>query len=159
VPQRLRLCEPRSGLDLHLTLLPSRAPESCAFLTQMFARPRQVEALHAMYTGPEISLPLDSAEAMAAWGDRPLRLENATAFPAAGDLVLTYLPAGLWAGSALPVFDLGLFYASGGRTLLPIGLVAGSVCATAAPEDLPAAAAACARLRRLGAAAVEVALV
>jgi hypothetical protein len=57
----------------------------------------------------------------------------------------------------MPVFNLGLFYAPGGRTLLPVGLLPGSVCARVEEADLPAVAEACARIRRLGAVTVELA--
>ena len=154
--RHLYLREPRSGLDVRLELLSSKAPQNAEFLWTFLEQPRSVDALHGMYTGPEISFPLDALAASEVWGEGALPLENATVFPAAGDLLLTYLPSRVWGGGERPVFDLGLFYAPGGRTLLPVGLIPGSVCARVAPQDVEAAAAACQRIRRIGAVVVEI---
>lgn len=155
----IRLCEPRSGLDVRLSLLWDKAPASCTFLWQVLTRPMDLAALHAIYTGPEISFPLDAARALAAAPPTGVALENATVFPAAGDLLLTCLPARVWNGSPDPVFDLGLFYAPGGRTLLPVGLVPGSLCARVPEQELAAVLAACQGIRRLGEVRVSLARV
>ena len=147
----IRFGEARSGLSARAVLLDDKAPANCAFLWRYLERPREIPALHAMWTGPEISCPIPDSEVPAADRDAGLPLENGTTFPAAGDILLAYVPPRAWGGVPAPVFDVGLFYGSGGRMLLPIGWIAGSLCAQIAPEDLPSAAAACGAIRRNGA--------
>lgn len=148
--RRVRLTEPRSGLDAEFRLLDEVAPENAAFLWGLLRMPLLVEALHAMWTGPEISMPIPFAAVTDAGLNVALPPENSTVHPAAGDLVLTYLPPRMWGGSPTPIFDLGLFYDHGGRTFFPIGWIPGSVCARL-DGDPDALRRACATIRRLGA--------
>lgn len=60
------------------------------------------------------------------------------------------LSARAWGRLPSPVSDIGPFYGAGGRTLLPIGWVAASLCAQLA-EDLSGTAEACSAIRRNGA--------
>lgn len=151
---RVAITEPSSGLAAMVTLLPEQAPANAAFLWAALARPRAVAAIHAMWTGPEISCPLPADTLDAALRDTPLPLENATVTPAPGDIVLTWLPPRLWGGGPDPVFDIGLYYGPGARCLFPIGWQAGSVVARVPPSDLADLAAACGRIRRGGACTV-----
>lgn len=148
---RFTIRESRSGLHAVARLLPERAPENAEFLWRYLAQTRAIPSLHAIYTGPEISLPIPSDHVP---GALALPLENATCFPAPGDILLTYLPARVWGGLPTPVFDLGLFYAAGARTLLPIGWTPGSLCARI-EHGLPQLETACAAIRRLGAVTLE----
>ncbi len=147
----IRFGEARSGLSARAVLLDDKAPASCDFLWRYLDRSREIPSLHAMWTGPEISCPIPDAEVPAADRDVGLPLENGTTFPAAGDILLAYVPPRAWGGIPAPVFDIGLFYGSGGRMLLPIGWVAASLCAQIVPDDLPGAAEACTAIRRNGA--------
>jgi hypothetical protein len=64
-------------------------------------------------------------------------LENATAYPEVGDIVLASLPAGSVKG--LPpgnFFDVGLFYGPGARMLMPFGWIMANVCARIVDADL-----------------------
>ncbi len=77
---------------------------------------------HAMWTGPELSIPLPSGNLPHEIDLSAVPLENATSFPRAGDVMLAWLAAGSVRG--LPsgdFFDIGLFYEEGGRLLMPFG--------------------------------------
>ena len=152
--RRVAISEPSSGLAATVALLPERAPVNCAFLWAALAEPCAVAAIHAMWTGPEISCPLPATALETTLRDTQLPLENATITPAPGDVVLTWLPPRLWGGGPDPVFDIGLYYGPGARCLFPIGWQAGSVVARVAPSDLAELAAACGRIRRGGACTV-----
>ena len=152
--QRVAITEPASGLAAVVTLLAEQAPANAAFLWAALAQPQEVAAIHAMWTGPEISCPLPATALEAALRDAPLPLENATITPAPGDIVLSWLPQRLWGGGPDPVFDIGLYYGPGARCLFPIGWQAGSVVARVPASDLAELAAACGRIRRAGACTV-----
>jgi hypothetical protein len=147
----IRLIEPQSGLSARCRLLDDAAPESAAFLWELAERKAGFEAMHAIWTGPEISVPMPSSalpEAMA----RPAILpENATSYPDAGDIVLAYLAAGSTKGLPPgPFYDIGLFYGGGGRLLMPFGWIQANVCARIVDEDLAKAQADCRTIRRNG---------
>ena len=144
----IRIREDRSGLSAVATLIEDRAPAHAGFLRDFFGTPRSIPAIHAMWTGPEISAPVPDAMLTAAQRAAGLPLENATIMPQPGEVVLTFLPPRVWGGGAAPVFDIGLFYGPGARLLFPIGWQPGSVCARIA--DVPALAAACGRIRQSG---------
>ena len=147
----IRIQEQRSGLDTAAVLLTDAAPANCAFLWDFLATPRDIPALHAIWTGPEISAPIPAAMLPDKHRAAGLPLENATVLPQPGELVLAYVPARVWGGGEAPVFDLGLFYGPHGRLFFPIGWHAGSVVARVAAADLPALADACKRIRAAGA--------
>jgi len=142
--------EPRSGLAATATLLDGQAPANARFLWSLLETAREVAAIHAMWTGPEISMPLPAAWTGADMRAQGLPLENATVMPQPGDCVLTFLPARLWGGGEMPVFDLGLFYGPHSRLFFPIGWQPGSVVARVAAEAVPETAEACAAIRRSG---------
>jgi len=148
---RLRIRSAASGLEVLANLLPAKAPENLAFLLAYLSAPRVVPGLHAMWTGPEISCPIPPDHLAGADYARALPPENATLHPQPGDVVLAYVPARMWGGNPDPIFDIGLFYGPGARMFFPVGWLAGSVVAQVRPEDRPALAEACTRIRRSGA--------
>ncbi len=147
----IRIQEERSGLDASAHLLTDAAPANCAFLWDFLATPRELAAIHAIWTGPEISAPLPASLVADKHRADGLPLENATVMPQPGEVVLAYLPPRVWGGGEAPVFDLGLFYGPHGRLFFPIGWHAGSVVARVDPAQVPALAAACKRIRESGA--------
>ncbi len=144
----LRATEAASGLDALFHLLDDKAPAGCAFLRHLLVEPRDIPAIHAMWTGPEISCPVPTAMVS---DSAALAPENATIHPQPGEVVLAYVPPRMWGGGPDAVFDIGLFYGPGARLLFPIGWLPGSVVAKAAPEALEALARACGAIRRAGA--------
>ena len=146
----LRIQSAASGLDVLAEFLPAKAPENVAFLSRYVQTPRVVSAIHAMWTGPEISCPIPPAHLAGADWTRALPPENATLHPQPGDVVLAYVPARMWGGNPDPIFDIGLFYGPGARMFFPIGWLAGSVVAQVRPDHRAALAEACGRIRRSG---------
>lgn len=153
----LRVVESRSGMDARFRLLDDKAPAGTGFLRRLLGQPREIEGIHAMWTGPEISCPVPTA--MVPQEDRnALPPENVTIHPQPGDLVLAYVPPRLWGGGPDPVFDIGLFYGPGARMLFPIGWLPGSVVGHVAPDGLEALARACGAIRRAGACTIRFSL-
>ena len=148
--------EPHSGLHAMAALLPDLAPANVAWLVEALAAPREVAAIHAMWTGPEISAPVPADTLPDGLARAELPLENATVTPQPGDVVLTWLPARLWGGGPHPVFDVGIYYGPHARCLFPIGWQPGSVVARVA--EVAALAASCWRIRQSGACRVTMAL-
>ncbi len=152
MPEKIiRISEPRSGLDVKARLLDAKAPANARFLWDYLSENRVVPALHAMWTGPEISCPVPSGHLSPAVASNPLPAENATLNPLAGDIVLAYVPAFMWGGNPDPIFDIGLFYGHGARMLFPIGWFAGSVVGQVLAEDREELARACNVIRKNGA--------
>jgi hypothetical protein len=143
-------CE-AAGLDVRAAFQSAKAPANIEFLKAYLATQRVIPGIHAMWTGPEISCPVPAAHLEGADYAVALPPENATLYPQPGDIVLAYVPAYVWGGSPNPVFDIGIFYGPGARMFFPIGWLAGSVVAQVLPDQRPALAEACTRIRRTGA--------
>ena len=79
--QAIRISEPRSGLDVRAELEVERAPESTAFLISWLAAPQEVPALHAMWTGPEISCPFPGSRYPSAGAGRRRRSRTGRCSP------------------------------------------------------------------------------
>lgn len=148
----IKLVEPQSGLSARCRLLDDAAPVSAAFLWDLAERKAGLEAMHAIWTGPEISVPMPASTLPQGMAQPAIPSENATSYPEAGDIVLAYLAAGSTKG--LPpgdFYDIGLFYGQGGRLLMPFGWIQANVCARILDEDLAKAQADCRAIRRNGA--------
>ena len=145
------ITESTTGLRVSASLLDTQAPVNAEFLWYHLEQAREIGAIHAMWTGPELSCPIPYESIAAQQRDTPLPLENATVMPQPGDIVLTWLAPRLWGGGPTPIFDVGLFYGPGARLLLPIGWQPGSIVARIAAADLGTLANACSRLRQRGA--------
>ncbi len=155
---RLRFTEPRSGLDTLAATLPDLAPDNVAWLVAAASPGLEVAAIHAMWTGPEISAPVPTSLLPDHLATVELPLENATVTPQPGDIMLQWLPARMWGGGPSPVFDVGLYYGPGARCFFPIGWQPGSVVGRVATSDIPRFAEACAAIRRNGACTLRIAL-
>lgn len=154
----IRFTEPHSGLDVRAELLATTAPDNADFLVHCATAGVSIPSIHAMWTGPEISCPVPTAAVPVAWAGRPLPLESATLNPAAGDVIVAYLPRLVWGGNPDPVYDIGLFYGPGGRMLFPIGWHPGSLAARVLHEDLAALSTGCRAIRQRGACTITLGL-
>jgi Protein of unknown function (DUF3830) len=153
----IRIRESGSGLDARVLLLDDLAPRSAEALWQIAGAGGLHEAIHAMWTGPEISCPIPAANLPPQIDLGNLPLENATSFPEEGDIAVVYAPANTWKGQ--PPFgflDVGLFYGRGARLLMPMGWVQASVCGRVVGEDLAAVRSACTSIRRAGVCRLDV---
>jgi hypothetical protein len=150
--RHIRVVEPSSGLNCRFKLLDDCAPRSANALWALAGQGGSYDAIHAMWTGPEISCPIPARAFPIEAGLDRLDLENATSFPQAGDLAVVYAPENTWKGQPpFAFFDIGLFYGSGARLLMPMGWVMASVCAEVVAEDSEQYRAGCGAIRRGGA--------
>jgi hypothetical protein len=151
VPRQIRLTEPCSGLDCRLTLLDAKAPRAAEAFWALAGTVGAHDAIHAMWTGPEISCPVPAAAFPPGALDAGPFAENATSFPEAGEIAVVHAPENSFKGQPFGFFDIGLFYGPGARLFMPMGWVMASVCATVQPEDFEAYRAGCMAIRRAGA--------
>jgi hypothetical protein len=152
MPRQIRITEARSGLNVRFGLLDDLAPGSSAALWALAGAGGEHEAIHAMWTGPEISCPVPASAFPASAGLEALGPENATSFPDAGDIAVVNAPANAWKGQPpFAFFDIGLFYGGGARLMMPMGWIMASVCARVVPADFDAFRAGCQAIRRAGA--------
>jgi hypothetical protein len=150
--RHIRIRESESGLDARVLLLDDLAPRSSDALWQIAGAGGVHEAIHAMWTGPEISCPIPAASLPAKLDLSHLPLENATSYPEEGDIAVVYAPANTWKGQPpFGFFDVGVFYGRGARLLMPMGWIQASVCGRVVTEDLAAVRTACQSIRRRGA--------
>lgn len=138
---------------LRAALLPEAAPRSVAALAAFLAAPREATALHAMYDGPEIMVPLAPDPAFAE-AIRALPAENATCFPSPGDVVWFRFPPHAMPGQTEELWEIAVAYAPGVRLFGAQGWSAATVFARLRPDDLPALAAIGRGIRREGVRAV-----
>lgn len=151
--RHIRLREEGSGLDARVLLLDDLAPRWSELLARLAAAGGAYDAIHAMWTGPEISCPILAGSLPQAVGELlPLPLENATSYPDEGEIALVHAPANTWKGQPPQAFlDIGLFYGRGARLLMPMGWIQAAVCARVVSEDLGLVRAACQKIRQRGA--------
>jgi len=105
-------------------LLVDEAPKTCAAIWSALEAPMITTAVHAMYTGHEISLQVPNESQRFDPGAVPK--ENLSAFPIPGDLLWSYVPAYVWPGTTNPILDIGIFYGRENRTFFPIGWFPGN---------------------------------
>ena len=107
-----------------------------------------VLATHAMYAGPEIMLNLPEQARTFSPTDMPA--ENQQVIPSAGDVIWYYQAPNQMAGLTDEVWEIGLFYASGGRIFGPMGWTPCNIIASVT-DGLAEFAEACAGIRLDGA--------
>jgi hypothetical protein len=150
--RHVRVKEIDCGLDARMLLLDELAPHWAEALWQIAGAGGMHDAIHAIWTGPEISCPIPEANL-----PYPARLlgvpfENATSYPEEGEIAVVYAAAHAWKGQPpFAFFDVGLFYGRGARLLMPMGWIQASVCARVVKEDLTAFQSACQAIRKRGA--------
>ena len=150
--RHVRFSEPRSGLSARCVLLDDKAPQSAEFIWQLAQTRPTYDAIHAMWTGPELSCPLPASILPEQFAQTEIPLENASSFPRAGDIVLAYVKPGSIKG--LPpgaFFDVGIFYGDGGRLFFPFGWLMANICGEIVPEDLAHAQSCIGEIRNNGA--------
>lgn len=150
--RQIRFTEPHSKLSARCDLLDDKAPLSCEFLWQLAARRLTFEAMHAIWTGPELSCPLPASVLPPELAENIVPQENATSYPACGEIALASIASGTL--KDLPpgnFFDVGIFYGDGARMLMPFGWITANICARIIAEDLEQAQSAIQMIRGNGA--------
>jgi len=149
--RHIRIRESQSGLNARVRLLDGMAPRSAEALWRLAGTGDTYEAIHAIWTGPEISCPIPASRLPTQIDVSDLPLQNATTFPEQGDVAMVYVPVNTWRGQPpFDFLDIGLFYGGGARLLMPMGWIQVSVCGRVVDEDLAAVSGACQSIRRRG---------
>ena len=143
-----------SGVRGLVQLHDDAAPRTCATIWDALAKPVRITAMHAMFAGPEIMLGLPP-EAQN-FDPRAIPVENQTCFPVAGDCLWFYQARGMMKGLTEELWEIGMFYADGGRIFGPLGWTPCNIFGRMT-DGLDAFAAACARIRIDGAKSLEIA--
>jgi hypothetical protein len=141
-----------SGVAGTIDLYDAAAPRTSAAIWQALAKPVRIPAMHAMFAGPEIMLGLPP-EAQS-FDPRSLPQENQTCFPVAGDCLWFYQAKGMMKGLTDELWEIGMFYADGGRIFGPLGWTPCNIFGKMV-EGLDAFAAECAGIRVTGVKTIE----
>lgn len=136
-----------------LDLFWDNAPVTCGTLWEAFATPVRVTAFHAMFAGPEImsGLPPEAQS----FDPTALPVENQTITPAKGDALWYYQGRNVMKGLTDELWEIGMFYDDGGRTLGPLGFTPVTIFATMT-GNLDAFAEECRDIRMSGAKTLEI---
>ncbi len=129
------------------TLATEEAPVTSAALWDALHTPVTDQVMHAMYAGPEIMFGLP--ESGRTFDPGALPPENQQVIPAAGDLIFYHQMANAMAGLGFELWEVGIFYAKGGRIFGPAGWTPCSVFASIT-DGLAEFAAACTQTRVVG---------
>jgi hypothetical protein len=137
-----------NGPTAFATLKEVDAPVSSQLIWSALATPVTMLATHAMFAGPEIML--DLPESARVFDPTAVPAENQQVIPSAGDVIWYYQAPNQMAGLTHEVWEVGLFYGSGGRIFGPLGWTPCNIIASVT-EGLDAFAAACSEIRITGA--------
>jgi len=140
------------GVQGLVTLNEDFAPKTCATIWEALKNPVQIKAIHAMFAGPEIMMGLPPAAQT--FDPTSIPVENQTCFPGAGDCLWFYQAKNMMYGLNDQLWEIGMFYANGGRTFGPLGWTPCNIFGRMT-ENLEAFAAECADIRITGAKMVE----
>ncbi len=95
------------------------APRTAEAMWQALHEPVTMLAIHAMYAGPEMMV--DLPESARVFDPDSLPPENQQVIPVPGDLQWYYQRPFQMGGLPHEMWEIGLFYAGGARTLGPLG--------------------------------------
>ena len=120
------------------------APKTTAALWKALEVPIENKGIHAMWAGREIML--EVPEANHRFDPVSVPLENATVYPAAGDICWGYFPPYTERGFGEGVWDVAIIYGRETRFYIPLGMLPLNIWACIT-ENLDEFARACARVR------------
>lgn len=123
------------------------APKTTAALWSALAQPLENKGIHAMWAGREIMVEVPAANQV--FEPRSVPIENATVYPAAGDICWGYFPPYTERGFANGVWDIAIIYGRETRFYIPLGMHALNIWACVV-ENLDGFASACASVRLEG---------
>lgn len=116
-----------TGVKATVELLEDDAPRTCAALWQMLKTPIETNGVHAMWSGREV-MSYIPPENRGSVDPASIGLENATCYPAAGDVVWAYFLGGTIQGFKEDGWDLAFIYGPETRIYIPTGMVPMNVC-------------------------------
>ncbi|MEG1548492.1 MAG: DUF3830 family protein [Clostridia bacterium] len=146
--KRIKLSFVDENISAIAVLLEEKAPATCKMIWDTLKTPLENKAIHAMYTGRELSfgVPNDCMDESTIFDLPP---ENQTMFPLPGSLVWNAYRPYQWLGTPHAVYDFGIFYGAESRILLPTGWRPSNHFGDIT-ENLEQFAAVCARCQREG---------
>ena len=142
-----------AGVDGIITLYWETAPKTCEALWGALEKPISVPASHAIFSGPEIMMGLPKENQT--FDPLSLPPENQTVLPDPGELLWFYQPKNFFKIDPDEFWEIGMFYAAGGRTFGPTGWIP-CTCFGRVTEGLDALAEQCRLIRKEGIKTVEI---
>jgi hypothetical protein len=136
-----------------VTLNEEYAPQTCSVLWEALKDPIRVQAMHAMFAGPEIMTGLPKSAQT--FDPRAIPPENQTCYPSAGDCLWFYQGKNMMYGLTDELWEIGMFYANGGRINGPLGWTPCNIFGRMT-DNLGAFAEACADIRISGVKTLEI---
>ena len=110
-----------TGVKAVAELVEEDAPKTCTALWQMLERPIETNCVHAMWSGREVMAYIPP-ENRGEIDPTSIGVENATVYPAAGDVVWAYFPGGMLQGFKEDGWDLAFIYGPETRIYIPTGM-------------------------------------
>jgi hypothetical protein len=147
VAKRVAITVVEPGARAIAELQESDAPKTCEALWAALAQPIETTGIHAMWAGREVMI--DIPEANRVFDAAAVPVENATVYPAAGDICWGYFPPYTERGFGHGVWDIAIIYGRETRFYVPLGMVALNIWACVV-EGLSEFADACATVRTEG---------
>jgi len=146
--KKIRMTFVEEGISAGAVLLEDKAPQTAALIWSLLETPMENKAIHAMYTGRELSfgVPNERVDESTVFDIPP---ENVTMFPLPGSLIWNAYRPYQWLGTPHAVYDFGIFYGPESRILLPTGWRPSNHFGDIV-ENLDEFAACCARCQREG---------
>lgn len=108
-----------NGTRAVATLFEELAPRTCVALWGALEKPVTMQALHAIYAGPEVMVGLP--EEAQNFNPEVVPYENQQVIPAPGDLMWYWQRPMQMGGLPFEWYEVGVFYDRGARTLGPLG--------------------------------------
>jgi hypothetical protein len=118
--RQIKLTFPEMNIEAVATLIEDKAPDTCATVWKFLEKPFEATVRIGIETGPEIWFLVPPAP--------ELPNENSTVFPIPGDLLFYHYDGQLPHGEK--VYDIGIYYNRGGKSLLNVGWTPGNLFAT-----------------------------
>jgi Protein of unknown function (DUF3830) len=118
--RQIKLTFPEVEIEAIATLIEDKAPDTCAAVWNFLEKPLEATVRIGIETGPEIWFLVPPSP--------DLPNENSTVFPIPGDLLFYHYDGQLPHGEK--VYDIGIYYNRGGKSLLNVGWTPGNLFAT-----------------------------
>jgi hypothetical protein len=117
-----------TGVKVVCELLEKEAPRTCKALWEIIKKGYTANAVHARWSGPEV-VAYVPPEARGNVDPTKIGIENATTYPARGDVCWMYFPAGMYRLMKDEAWDLAFIYGDECRFYIPCGMVTMNVWA------------------------------
>jgi hypothetical protein len=142
--KRISITVVEPGVTAIAELQENDAPKTTAALWNALESPLVSKGIHAMWAGREVMVEVPPANQT--FDPTAIPTENATVYPAAGDICWGYFPPFAERGFGHGVWDIAVIYGRETRFYVPLGMLALNIWACIT-DNLDEFATACATLR------------